>query len=161
MISLEAGVIVELGVSRKATTTPVLAHSRNDLGGGDVSIRPACDQTSMERDRSEDIDVNAALNHQVFNHIEAIKLAGSFGHLRKIPAGNRRSLANPSATIQSTAPFDNPADGTYRRYWPNASAKQLPVDGRSAVFAKHTGFPEFAANSQHKILNCPIGPLDL
>jgi hypothetical protein len=54
----------------------------------------------------------------------------------------------------------NTADGTHRRYWPKASAKQLPVDGRSAVFTKHTGFPELTANRQHKILNCPIGPLN-
>jgi len=33
VISLEAGVIVELGVSRQARITPVVAHSRNDFGG--------------------------------------------------------------------------------------------------------------------------------
>lgn len=54
VISLEAGVIVELSVSRNAKTTPVLAQSRNDFGGGDCLIRPACNQTSMERDGGQD-----------------------------------------------------------------------------------------------------------
>jgi hypothetical protein len=160
VIALETGVIVELRVSRQAKITPVLAHSRKDFSGGDVSIGPTCDQTSMKRDGREDIDVNAALNDQVFDDVEAIKLAGSFSYVRKIPSGHGWLPANPATTIQSTAPFENPTDGTHRRYRLNASAKQLLMDGRSAIFTKHTGFPEITANGQHKILKCPIGPLN-
>jgi hypothetical protein len=116
----------------------------------------------MERDGREDIDVDATLNHhQVFDDIEAIKLVGSFGHVRKIPAGHGRSLANPSTIIQSTAPLDNPTDATDRRYWANPSAKQRPMDGRSAVFTKHAAFPELTAKGQDQIFNYSIGPLNL
>lgn len=158
VVPLEAGVVVELSVSRQAKSTPVLAHGRDDFGGWDVSVRPAGYQAAVERDPGKDIDVNAALNHQIFDHVETIELTSACGDIRQIPAGKWRPMPEPSATIKGATPFEDSADRTDRRQWANAPADELTMDSRSAVFTQHTGFLELAANRQHKILNRSLDP---
>lgn len=153
VVSLEAGVIVELGISRKAQDAPVLAQGRDDFGGWDISIRPGACQSAVKRDRSEHIHMNAALYDQVFDNVEAIELAGSLSHIGQIPPRNWWPTAHPSAAIESAAPLEDPADCAHRRDWADAPPDQLAMDGRSPVFAEHTGLFEITANCQHEILN--------
>jgi len=78
------------------------------------------------------------------------------GRYQRATGGRWRILRRLSKAPRQS----NPADGTHRRYGPDASTK-LPMDGRNAVFTKHTGLLELTTNGQHNILNSPIGPLDL
>jgi hypothetical protein len=112
----------------------------------------------VKGDPGKDIDVNAALNHQIFDHVETIKLTTACCDIRQIPAGKWRPMTDSLATIKSATPLEDPADRTDRRHWGNASAEEFSMDSRSTVFSQHTGFLEFAANRQHNILNRSLDP---
>jgi hypothetical protein len=158
MVPLEAGVVVELDVSRQTEGTPVLAHGGDHFGGWDVSVRPTGYQATVEGDPGKDIDVSAALDDQIFDDVETIELTRACRDIRQIPARGWRPMTRPSATIQRATPFENSADRSDRRHWANASADEFAMDSRGAAFTQHTGFFELAANRQHKVLNRSLDP---
>ncbi len=158
--SLKAGVVVELHTNRKAKYSPMLSEGVNDFGSRYAGIWPRGYQAAMERDTVEDIHMGAAFDHQVFDHIEAVKFAVSLGHISQVPAGRRRLMTNPASAIKNSPALQDPPNSASGGRVRHATTKQLSMNCRSAIFTQVAHLFKLAANHQHKVLGSPIGMLN-
>src|SRR5688572_30978724 len=66
--SLEAGVVVELGIARQTRCTPMSNEIFHSTSSGDWAFaRPGRHQASIDRDAVEYLNVNSATNNKAFD----------------------------------------------------------------------------------------------
>jgi hypothetical protein len=158
--ALETSVVIELGIGWQAKDFPVLDHGLDRRTGKDGAIWPRSNQTSVQRYRVEDFNVDSTLDDQAFDNIEAIEFTAPLGHLRQIPTGWRRWMTSSMLTIQSPAPRQDAPNGSYGRKLRPTSGNQVSLDCLSPIFTQDASVLEFSAYSNNQVLNASLGALD-
>src|SRR6185437_5596648 len=83
----------------------------HELRRDTLPARPGCNQTAMERDAVEDLDLGSAADDQSLDDIEAVKFLAPVGHLRQIPARRRGRPSDPMPSVQHASPAKDAIDG--------------------------------------------------
>jgi hypothetical protein len=155
--ALEAGVVIKLSVGRQSERSPVFNQGLNHRTSKDGAIGPRGDQTSVHRYCIENFDSGSTFDNQALDDIEAIQLASSSCHLGQIPTGGRWWMTSSMSAIQSTAPFQNPSDGTQCRKRSHTASGQFSPNGLSSVFSQGALILELGTHLENQIFKTPLG----
>ncbi len=158
--SLEAGVVIELGIARQADLTPVVDQYEACQLGRDGGSWPRGRQAAVKGDGVKDLDINSAFNDKAGNDVDAIGLDSASGDVRQVPAAWRRWATDPSLAVQSSPSLQDATDGTNRGDFAMSSLDQFSTDGDITIFSQVACFLELSAKLQDLFfypLTDPIG----
>lgn len=159
--ALKTGVVIKLGVGRQPERFPVFNQGLNNRMSEDGAIWPRGDQTSVQRYRIENFDCGSALNDQALDNIEAIEFASPSCHLGQVPTGWRWRMTSSMSTIESTAPLQNPPNGTQCGKCSRTPSDHFSLNGLSSVFSQGAVILELDAHLEDQIFNTPLGSLNV
>src|SRR3954447_7349771 len=157
---LEDRVVVELGVARQAELPPVLDQALDDeLRRDTLPARPGRDQSAMQRDAVEDLDLGAALDDQPLDDVDAVEFLTAAGHLRQVPAPRWWRTSGPALAVQHAPAVKDAVDRAQsgQRLDP-AGIKDL-ADRFRPVEAQITLVAQLASDVEDEILDGGGGPL--
>ena len=127
----------------------------------------------MQRDTVENLDAPPALQREALNDVKAIQLGAARGHLGEVPTWGWRVAADSAPAIQSSASFQDAADGPQRRHCSVFAGNQLAMNGSGSILAQSAAFLKLAPQHQYEVLyrsrgssvarrdGRPITPIDL
>src|SRR5918995_6652167 len=159
--ALKTGVVIKLGVGREPETFPVFNEGLDNRMSEDGAIWPRGDQTSVQRYCIENFDSSSAFNHQPLDNIEAIEFASPSSHLGQVPTGWRWWMASSMSTIQSTAPLQNPPNGTQCGKDSRTPSEHFSLNGLSSVFSQDAIVLELGTYLNNQVFNTPLGSLNV
>lgn len=92
--ALEPRVVVELGLLGQPPGAPVRREGVQDSVGGHGFLRPRGAEAPEQRDTSQDLDGDPALDHHVLDGVEAVALSGTRRDGQEVPPARGRGIAN-------------------------------------------------------------------
>jgi hypothetical protein len=151
--SAKDGVVVKLSIFRESVSTPM---SNQRLGGGLGGPRgsdPTGTQTCMHADASQDVDVGATTQTQVFDEVKAIDVRQPGSDAWQVPAFGRSRPANSSAPIESAAPQEDSSDGAEGWNLLETAFLEDKLDRHGTILAQVALVAELLTDSQDQILD--------
>ena len=161
MSTLKTRVVIKLGVGRQPERFPVFNQGLDNRMSEDGAIWPRGDQTSVQRYRIENFDSRSAFDDQALDNIEAIEFASPSCHLGQVPTGWRWRMASSMSTIQSTAPLQNPPNGTQCGKCRRTPSDHFSLNGLSSVFSQDAVVLELGTHLDNQVFNTPLGSLNV
>ena len=119
-------------------------HGREEWSG------PRPDQTALQRDAGQDLQVRPALEHQAVDEVETIELGSAGGHVRQVPAGRWRGPADAPLPIEGAPAFENAMNRSDRGHLLGTALAQCPMNLSGAVVAQITGCAQFVPHGDHE-----------
>jgi hypothetical protein len=98
MVSLKAGIMIELGKRRQSPGAPMLQQGVHGRLGRDDGHRPGGHEPAVQSDAGEDLHVDPPFDDQAFDDVKALEFGILLGHCGQIPAQRRGTTARASST---------------------------------------------------------------
>ena len=114
----------------------------------------------MEGDPGQDVEVDAALQPETADHVEAVELRLSGADVGQVPAGRWSGPPDSLPGVEGAAPVEDPGDRPDRgeRAWQVASLLELAPDRRRAVLAERALLAKPAPDVENEVLQRAAGP---
>ena len=149
--SLEASVVVELGVVRKAHIAPVVDQGLfNERCGGSLDGQ-GHGKAAVVRDPRQHVDERAVLDLEVDDQVKAIELDATRRKAWEIPTAGRGGPALSSATVECAVAFENAIDRSDVGR-SHTLDHELTTDGVPPVLAQRARQAELATHAQNRAL---------
>lgn len=148
----EARCVVELGIAGSPGQAPALRERSNRLRSGQADLGPRVDQSAMERDTGQDVEVEAAQHPDPLDDVEAVELSPTGGDLGQIPAHGWRRAAHAVSPIENPVSLKDPPDRPDGRDGGSSASLELVLDRRGAVLAQNTRLAQFATDVEDERL---------
>ena len=116
-------------------------------------------QAAVQGDAGEDLQLDAALQGQALDAVEAVQLGPAAGELGQVPAPWRGRAAHTAVAVQRAAAREDQADGAQGRRVGPAAGQPLPVDGRRTDLAQ-VAVAQLLAELHVAVLAGGVGAVD-
>lgn len=115
MRALKARIVIELRVGGDADFAPMFIEPHDGPRAGDGGIDPSVDARPNEAFGGEDVEKTDALNGQILDPIERIRIRLATRHSGQIPARRRSRAADATVGIQKPIAGENASDSAHAR----------------------------------------------
>ena len=150
--SLEAGVVVELGVMGQTYIAPMIDQGLfNERCGGPLG-RQGHRKPAVVRDPRQHVDERTVLNLELDNQVEAVELDPTRREAWEIPTTGRGGPSLSPATVERAVALENPIDRSDagRRH---ALDREFATDGVPSVLAQGARHAKLSTYAQDRALD--------
>src|SRR5207245_1248514 len=108
-------------------------------------------------DAVEHLDLGAALDHQPFDHIEAVQFPPLRGDLGQMPTRWWSGVTDASLAVQGAPSFEDAVDGPHRGERLDLAGLEGRVDGLGPMEAQVAALSQLLSHGQDQILDGGFG----
>jgi hypothetical protein len=156
--ALKARVIVKLGETRSAKSTPMRFQTGEGVFRREGGTRPGNSQAAIEGNAVEDFHRRDAFDGQTFDEIKGVEFSVTVGQLWQIPTRWRRWAALTRANNHAL-PGQDPGDRALRRQRRNFLFLKVAEDSGGTKFAQRGMSFEPEPRREYALLNAKRSPI--